>query len=183
MGEKVYNKLVRDKIPLVITESGQTPVYRTISGTHLKLNLLSKLYEEIQEFTDNPCEEEMADIMEVIQGMFNAWGFDTKSLLKVKDKKKEYLTDYYMTNEASAFQVGQLGFCEASGNWRMFDEINNKIDLVKTADLNKTFGKYMKTIDWTYLGKEDKVAKEDFKQLSPSNEKLPVSDLKKTKKQ
>jgi len=107
-------------------------------------------------------------------------GFTEK---EVKDKKKEYLTDYYMTNEASAFQAGQLGFCEASGNWRMFDEINNKIDLVKTPDLNKTFNKYMKTIDWTYLGKEDKVAKEDFKQLAPSNEKLPVSDLKKTKKQ
>jgi zinc protease len=107
-------------------------------------------------------------------------GFTEK---EVKDKKKEYLTDYYMTNEASAFQAGQLGFCEASGNWRMFDEINNKIDLVKTTDLNKTFSKYMKTIDWTYLGKEDKVAKEDFKQLAPSAEKLPVSDLKKTKRQ
>jgi zinc protease len=107
-------------------------------------------------------------------------GFTEK---EVKDKKKEYLTDYYMTNEASAFQAGQLGFCEASGNWRMFDEINNKIDLVKTPDLNKAFNKYMKAIDWTYLGKEDKVAKEDFKQLAPSNEKLPVSDLKKTKKQ
>jgi zinc protease len=107
-------------------------------------------------------------------------GFTEK---EVKDKKKEYLTDYYMTNEASAFQAGQLGFCEASGNWRMFDEINNKIDLVKTPDLNKAFNKYMKAIDWTYLGKEDKVAKEDFKQLAPSNEKLPVSDLKKTKRQ
>ena len=107
-------------------------------------------------------------------------GFTEK---EVKDKKKEYLTNYYMTNEASAFQAGQLGFCEASGNWRMFDEINNKIDLVKTADLNKTFSKYMKDIDWTYLGKEDKVAKEDFKQLAPAEEKLPASQLKKTKKQ
>jgi zinc protease len=107
-------------------------------------------------------------------------GFTDK---EVKDKKKEYITDYYMTNEASAFQAGQLGLCEASGNWRMFDEINNKIDLVKTADLNKTFSKYMKDIDWTYLGKEDKVAKEDFKQLAPAEEKLPAAQLKKTKKQ
>jgi len=107
-------------------------------------------------------------------------GFTDK---EVKDKKKEYLTNYYMTNEASASQAGELGFCEASGNWRMFDEINNKIDLVKTADLNKTFSKYMKTIDWTYLGKEDKVAKEDFKQLAPAGEKLPASGLNKTKKQ
>ncbi|MEO5683607.1 MAG: pitrilysin family protein [Chitinophagaceae bacterium] len=107
-------------------------------------------------------------------------GFTEK---EVKDKKKDYLTNYYMTNEASASQAGQLGFCEASGNWRLFDEINNKIDLVKTADLNKTFSKYMKTIDWNYLGKEDKVAKEDFKQLAPSDAKIPDSKLDKTKKQ
>jgi len=107
-------------------------------------------------------------------------GFTDK---EVKDKKKAYLTNYYLTNEASASQAAQLGFCEASGNWRLFDEINNKIDLVKTADLNKTFGKYMKTIDWSYLGKEDKVTKEDFKQLAVVEEKLPDSKLKKTKKQ
>ncbi len=107
-------------------------------------------------------------------------GFTDK---EVTDKKKEYLTNYYMTNEASAFQAGQLGFCEASGNWRLFDEINNKIDLVKTSDLNKTFSKYMKAINWTYLGKEDKVAKEDFKQLAPVEAKLPSSELKKDKRQ
>ena len=107
-------------------------------------------------------------------------GFTDK---EVKDKKKAYLTDYYQTNESSAAQASQLGFCEASGNWRLFDEINNKIDLVKTNDLNKTFSKYMKTIDWTYLGKEDKVAKEDFKQLAPVQAPLPDSKLKKTKKQ
>ena len=107
-------------------------------------------------------------------------GFTDK---EVKDKKKAYLTEYYMTNEASSFQASELGFCEASGNWRLFDEINSKIDLVKTADLNTTFSKYMKTIDWNYLGKEDKVAKGDFKQLAPLDEKLPNSQLKKTRKQ
>ena len=107
-------------------------------------------------------------------------GFTDK---EVKDKKKDYITNYYMTNEASASQASQLGFCEASGNWRLFDEINSKIELVKTADLNKTFGKYMKTINWSYLGKEDKVSKEDFKQLAATGEKLPDSKLNKTKKQ
>ena len=107
-------------------------------------------------------------------------GFTEK---EVKDKKKEYLTDYYMTNEASASQANQLGFCEASGNWRLFDEINNKIGTVKTSDLNRTFGKYMNTIVWNYLGKEDKVAKEDFKQLAPvTDKKLPPSKVTPTKK-
>jgi predicted Zn-dependent peptidase len=101
-------------------------------------------------------------------------GFTPK---EVKDKKKEYLTNYYMTNEASSSQAGMLGFCEASGNWRIFDEINNKIDGVNVADLNNVFGKYMNTVAWTYLGKKDKVAPEDFKQPEATKQKLPASKV------
>jgi len=106
-------------------------------------------------------------------------GFTEK---EVKDKKKEYLTNYYMTNEASSYQAGVLGFCEASGNWKIFDEINNRVGLVNSGDLNKTFNKYMNTISWTYLGKQDKVKKEDFKQLAPSPAKLPASKIRTIKK-
>ena len=90
-------------------------------------------------------------------------GFTEK---EVKDRKKGFITYYYMENEASSSQAAQLGFCEASGNWRLFDEINDKINLVKAEDLNTIFKKYMNTISWVYLGKEDKVTKEDFKQLA-----------------
>lgn len=107
-------------------------------------------------------------------------GFTDK---EVKNKKKAYITNYYMTNEASAFQANQLGFCEASGSWKLFDEINNKIGLVNTATLNNTFRKYMTNINWTYLGKEDKVSKDDFKQLEKGSQKLPAPTLKNTKKQ
>jgi zinc protease len=106
-------------------------------------------------------------------------GFTAK---EVSDKKKEYLTNYYMTNEASSFQANTLGFCEASGNWRIFDEINSKIDKVQTDDLNKVFSKYMNTIAWTYLGKKDKVEESDFKQPAPSKGKLPSSKVTNLKK-
>jgi zinc protease len=107
-------------------------------------------------------------------------GFTAK---EVNDKKKEYLTTYYMTNETSSFQVNRYGFCEASGNWKIFDEINNKVDLVKVNDLNKVFNKYTGNISWTYLGDQTKVKAEDFKQLQPVVEtKLPKVDLKKKKK-
>jgi predicted Zn-dependent peptidase len=107
-------------------------------------------------------------------------GFTPK---EVNDKRKEYLTDYYMTNEASSSQAGVLGFCEASGNWKLFDEINNSIDKVRVEDLDKVFKKYMGTINWAYLGRKAQVAEGDFKQLTaaPGN-KLPVSKVKPTKK-
>ena len=107
-------------------------------------------------------------------------GFTAK---EVEDKKKEYITDYYMTNESTASQANVLGFCEASGNWRIFDEINNKIEEVKTADLNKVFDRYMNHVAWTYLGKKDQVTETDFKQPVETNEKLPPSKLINSKKE
>jgi zinc protease len=107
-------------------------------------------------------------------------GFTAK---EVEDKKKEYLTDYYMTNEATGSQTRMLGFCEASGNWRIFDEINNKIEEVKTADLNHVFDQYMNNIAWTYLGKKDQVTESDFKQPVATKEKLPPSKMTNSKKE
>ncbi|MBS1916987.1 MAG: insulinase family protein [Bacteroidetes bacterium] len=107
-------------------------------------------------------------------------GFTAK---EVEDKKKEYLTTYYMTNEASTSQANMLGFCEASGDWRIFDAINSKIDNVKTEDLNHVFDKYMNNIAWTYLGKKEKVTEEDFKQPVATKEKLPASKVLKQKKE
>jgi predicted Zn-dependent peptidase len=104
--------------------------------------------------------------LQVMTDIINTIKKDGFTEKEVKDKKKSFITRYYMTNESSAAQAAQLGFCEASGNWKLFDEINNKISLVKLADLNKTFNKYMNVIDWTYLGKQDQIAKEDFKQLA-----------------
>jgi zinc protease len=109
-------------------------------------------------------------------------GFTEK---EVRDKKKEYLTNFYMTNETSSFQVNRYGFCEASGNWKIFDEINSKVDLVKLTDLNKTFNKYTGNIAWTYLGDTTKVATADFKQLSavpPPPPPPPAPKLKVQKK-
>jgi zinc protease len=106
-------------------------------------------------------------------------GFTAK---EVADKKKEYLTDYYMTNESSSSQATVLGFCEASGNWRIFDAINSKIDNVRSEDLNHVFDKYMTNVAWTYVGKKDKVEESDFKQPLVRKEKSPASTLNSQKK-
>lgn len=104
-------------------------------------------------------------------------GFKPK---EVENKKKSYLTNYYMTNQSSGAQANVMSTCEASGNWRIFDEINTRIGQVKTEDVNRVFSSYLTDVQWTYLGKEDKVAAEDFKQPAPS--KLPASKVKTTGK-
>jgi len=137
-------------------------------------NPLSQLY-----ITTVDPKQSLQVMMDIINDVKKN-GFTAK---EVEDKKKQYLTRYFMTNEASSSQAGTLGFCEASGSWRIFDEINNKIDMVKTEDLNKVFNKYMNSVAWTYLGKKDKVAEDDFKQPEPSKEKLPGSKVIKDKKE
>jgi predicted house-cleaning noncanonical NTP pyrophosphatase (MazG superfamily) len=46
----IYNKLVRDRIPEVISKSGKQSVTRILSDDEYKLELQKKLGEEIQEY-------------------------------------------------------------------------------------------------------------------------------------
>ena len=65
-----YDKLVRDRIPEIIRAAGKTPVSRTVTdGEELKRRLIEKLAEEMQEYKESGSVEEIADILEVLQGL------------------------------------------------------------------------------------------------------------------
>lgn len=61
-----YTKLVRDKIPQILDESGV--VYETWTATEeeYKAELIKKLIEETEEFSVDGSAEELADVLEVI---------------------------------------------------------------------------------------------------------------------
>ena len=63
--KKHYNKLVRDKIPEIIKEAGKSCICHQVTGDSLITYAHKKLREEIDEFLDDPCAEEAADIMEI----------------------------------------------------------------------------------------------------------------------
>lgn len=44
--EQIYNKLVRDNIPNIISKNGETPITRVLSDVEYKEELERKLYEE-----------------------------------------------------------------------------------------------------------------------------------------
>lgn len=75
-----YNKLVRDNIPAIITQSGKTPVVRTLSESEYKDELKKKLLEEVQEFINAESEadmvEEFADIQTVLNYIEKAFGIN-----------------------------------------------------------------------------------------------------------
>ena len=63
--KKIYQKLVRDRIPEIITEAGKEFSISRVRGARLRDYAMKKLQEEVQEFIENPCADEAADIMEI----------------------------------------------------------------------------------------------------------------------
>lgn len=85
---KVYNKLVRDKIPQIIENNGRKAVYRYLNDKIEYLNELEKkLNEELKEYEDSKSLEEMADILEVLFSICIARGYSVEELLKMREEK------------------------------------------------------------------------------------------------
>jgi predicted house-cleaning noncanonical NTP pyrophosphatase (MazG superfamily) len=83
----VFNKLVRDKIPEIITADNAIPVTRKLNEAEYLEELIKKLKEETAEFEDDKNLEELADIQEVINALCVAIGETPKSLEDTRKQK------------------------------------------------------------------------------------------------
>lgn len=86
-------------------------------------------------------------------------GFEEKELT---DVKQTFLTYHYMGLETTSSQSNNLGMAELAGGWEMSEKFTGKVNAITLKDLNRVFDTYTKAIKWTYLGKKDAVAAEDF---------------------
>ncbi len=84
----MYYKLVRDKIPELIKAQGINPINHIADDKEYESALMDKLKEEVEEFIEDPCKEEMADIMEVIYAILKQKGYSFEDIEKVREKKK-----------------------------------------------------------------------------------------------
>ena len=86
-----YDKLVRDRIPEIIRETGKVPVTRTIAGhVELKMLLIDKLAEEMQEYKESGSVEEIADILEVLQALVEQiHGMSWEQVREIQGRKWE----------------------------------------------------------------------------------------------
>jgi len=89
IGMKIYNKLVRDRIPEIIKERGKRYRVHT-AGEKEYLHLLRrKIEEKVEEFYENPVAEEMGDILEVVEALMEYHGLDREVVERVKNEKRK----------------------------------------------------------------------------------------------
>ncbi|KKW17516.1 MAG: hypothetical protein UY58_C0002G0002 [Candidatus Magasanikbacteria bacterium GW2011_GWA2_50_22] len=84
-----YNKLVRDKIPAIITKQGLTPITHVADAEEYYQKLKEKLQEEVEEFLKESNEEELADILEVIYSICEFKEIDKANLESRRLNKAE----------------------------------------------------------------------------------------------
>ena len=84
MTYKKTNKLVRDKIPEIIESQGKRcKVYVAVNEDYQQ-RLKDKLLEEVYEFLEDPCVDELADIEEVLLAIaeINRWDLSGARIAK-----------------------------------------------------------------------------------------------------
>jgi predicted Zn-dependent peptidase len=83
-------------------------------------------------------------------------GFSQKEF---NDIKNLFITSNYMKEESTDRMADALGRAEILGNWKMDEEFIGRIQKTTPEDMTHVFKKYIKGINWNYLG-EEKAANE-----------------------
>lgn len=86
---KIYNKLVRDKIPAIIEADGKICDIEIASKEEMGELLEKKLMEEVNEYLEDKNLEELADVMEVLFGLAENLGYTEDELMKKRMEKFE----------------------------------------------------------------------------------------------
>ena len=87
MGVKVYNKLVRDRIPEIIEAGGNTCATEILPDKLYMEMLDAKLSEELTEYQASKSLEELADLLEVMRAVVQARGWTWEQLEQVRKEK------------------------------------------------------------------------------------------------
>ena len=87
-------KLVRDKVPELIRKEKKSPVTRTATEDEYLSLLKKKLEEEVREFLEVGCQEELADIIEVLNTISECKKWPAAEIEAVRKKKAKLKGGY-----------------------------------------------------------------------------------------
>ena len=88
--EKIFNKLVRDNIPDIMSGNGEVAVTRILNDSEYKQELEKKLKEEYDEVLSSSGKdriEELADMLEVIKALASIENSSLDEVIKVSNEK------------------------------------------------------------------------------------------------
>ncbi len=86
---KVFNKLVRDKIPDKIKGNGETCNIRILDKEEYLEALNTKIQEELKEYLESGEVEELADLEEVLRAILDAKGVSYDQFENIRLNKVE----------------------------------------------------------------------------------------------
>ncbi len=86
---KRHNKLVRDRIPEIIEQSGCTCRWRRLDEDEYLRCLDAKLGEELDEYLADGSLEELADLLEALYAAAQARGCSREQLEEIRQKKAD----------------------------------------------------------------------------------------------
>lgn len=86
---KVYNKLVRDRIPEIIQSSGNNYEIEVVSDEVALEYLYKKLNEEVSELLEDKNLDEIADVMEVLFAIGGKYGYTEDDVLNRRNEKRD----------------------------------------------------------------------------------------------
>ena len=96
---KKYDKLVRDKNPAIIKQSGNQCKTRSMKPDEIEEYYRLKIHEEMEELFENPCPEEMADLMEVVDSLRKKLELKIEDVIEAKCTKR---------NDRGGFEKGTI---------------------------------------------------------------------------
>lgn len=87
--KKIYEKLVRDRIPEIIEGTGSRCKVGTLDNEEYIRALDKKLREELDEYLADGSIEELADLLEVVRACAIARGYTLDELEAVRSRKAQ----------------------------------------------------------------------------------------------
>ncbi|MDD4333507.1 MAG: nucleoside triphosphate pyrophosphohydrolase [Patescibacteria group bacterium] len=90
--KKIYNKLVRDRIPEIIEKRGAKCKIKKLTPKRYKEELFKKVLEEASELVSarknkEDVMREIGDVYEVIEAVIKVCGLDKKEIKKLQTKR------------------------------------------------------------------------------------------------
>lgn len=87
----VYNKLVRDRIPEIIGNSGKKFTTKILEDEQYEIELKKKLREEMDEYqnalSDDEALEELADLLELMYALAKVHGANIEEVERIRKEK------------------------------------------------------------------------------------------------